>query len=370
MQQVYTVAWHSIYVVMGLTAPPTFVIKIIHITNLLIRTALLCIGVALFYTIGWDHARGIVVFTGYINRSDTEDSVITIIPHGNEFTPIVWVQAVAALIITDACRCILIFSHRWHAADNRLDLLWFGTTGLVLPMLVCCTVIQLGTEEVFILALLVVSVVVASACELCADELHTLVGMETKSENNRIRIGVVWTLRHLHNISLLTVLVIGIFPLIKREIFDDYTSTPAKTALVVVFAALIVLLMFTQFHNHALYIRLAATRRDRCSILPASLHRKHAHIITTTVAVIQNSTNDNTEITDQINAYHYDTDDAAIATNHGEHTNYTDADGDGNGTRKRFGLLVEWRRYYQVNILINALVITNLLDITGGFDRI
>ena len=43
----------------------------------------------------------------------------------------------------------------------------------------------------------------------------------------------------------------------------------------------------------------------------------------------------------------------------------TDSDGDGCGYRRTVGLLVSWRRYYGLNMFINALLVVSLLDMTG-----
>jgi hypothetical protein len=387
-------AIHGLSIVSGVSYPPVFAATAIHIMNPIIRIILFCMGVATFWVYGAPISPGLVLINDYRSNNNNDHYVSHPVPRGTRFPSILWCVIVLSLSIADIVRCVLVLSHRWHAIHNRLDMGWFGTTGMAIPLLIGLVAVQLGTEEIFTVTLLVVLTGIASICELSAEELCTMTKSETQPDNDEIRRVVVCTLRCLHTITLFSVLLIGGFQFLLEMVYhEDQTSLVAKSVLMVLFASLIIILTTTQFCNDILCIRLAGTRRDRCSMLPSSTNKTNCMSQQPRVPPIRYESENEHGInsTDDFDPFNVEASEKMFDALYGCHIHVKkgpvqkvgpgsllsriiqngpqiDTDGDGNGTRKKVGLLIEWRRYYIVNMIINALLVVSLLCMTDLLD--
>ncbi|KAJ1468606.1 hypothetical protein T484DRAFT_1754984 [Baffinella frigidus] len=417
----------------GVAHPPTIIVTSIHLVNLLVRLVVLSTGVVTLYTYGWPRSPVLSVMYHSVHDG-VEDDVAPLICI---VIPVVWCMSVVLLCISDVARCILIATYRWHTLTNGLDLVWFGTTGLALPVLVCCVAAQLGITDLFMLLLLGSCMVVASVCELCAEELNTLVHMETVVSNEEVRRTVVWTLRHIHNVNLFVVLLVAVFPSVyEMGVHQQMPALSGKTMLLFLLIGLIVMLIFNQLCTHSLLVELAATRDDGRSVMPCSSRQNSSEYIPTIPPVqfppVESARGRRYEQEDDADADPFNVESSerifndvygcesyedpdvhavdnkrafrvisvnadkvtvsftdTIKVHHrssclrgtvyssgvpirplGSRTPAceTDSDGDGVGYRRTVGLLIEWRRCYMLNMVINALLVVSIVDMTSVLD--
>lgn len=424
--------WYTICVVVGVRHPPYIMINIIHLANLLFRLITISIALVLFPMLGCPNAPTIGHFEKNIDNNDThmQTAFDGIFFSSGIASVVIWFSAALALTISDMTRCFLIATHRWHTRSNRMDLIWHGNNGVSLPLIVSLVCTQLGTPDLFTLMFVMCTMVIASISELCAEELHILTTREHENSNNREIIGnVVWTLCTLQNVNFLVVLMVGIFPVILDAIrLGSFSIYSVRFLLFIVFTGLFPCLVIVQLSNQRMYVKLSKTRKDERSILPPStlVTNTHYEIPTSPTrfppAIDKGCVSEmyeqeldidgdpfNVEVSERVFNRLYgcasDSDqamdsglkssdgvltvsftdtiefhrrssclrgtvfsDGVYVKSMGESECTTDSDGDGIGMRKIVGMTVEWRRYYLINIFINALLVLSLMDLTAVVD--
>jgi hypothetical protein len=190
------------------------------------------------------------------------------IPRGNVFIPIVWCTVVLLLVVSDVVRCMLTITQRRATVHKALDIVWFDTSGLALPLLFVCVATQLGTHELFLLLFVLASVVLSSVCALCAEELSTVAHIQHSAADEEVRTCVVWVLRTMHDASLFVVLLAVAMPFL-FDVDKTLVANSVKTLLVGSFIGLTLLLSVTQFCNHRLYSLVSKVRAERRDTLAA-----------------------------------------------------------------------------------------------------
>jgi hypothetical protein len=190
------------------------------------------------------------------------------IPRGNVFIPIVWCTVVLLLVVSDVVRCMLTITQRRATVHKALDIVWFDTSGLALPLLFVCVATQLGTHEMFLLLFVLASVVLSSVCALCAEELSTVAHIQHSAADEEVRTCVVWVLRTMHDASLFVVLLAVAMPFL-FDVDKTLVANSVKTLLVGSFIGLTLLLSVTQFCNHRLYSLVSKVRAERRDTLAA-----------------------------------------------------------------------------------------------------
>ncbi|KAJ1465796.1 hypothetical protein T484DRAFT_1757164 [Baffinella frigidus] len=270
-----------------------------------------------------------------------------------------------------------------------------------------------------------------------AEELNTLVHMETVVSNEEVRRTVVWTLRHIHNVNLFVVLLVVVFPSVyEMGVHRQMPALSGKTMLLFLLIGLIVMLIFNQLCTHSLLVELAGTRDDGRSVMPCSSRQNSSEYIPTIPPVqfppvesargrryeqeddadadpfnVESSERvfndvygcesyedpdvhavDNKQAfrvisvaVDKVTVSFTDTIEVHRRSSCLRGTVYssgvpirplgsrppaceTDSDGDGVGYRRTVGLLIEWRRCYMLNMVINALLVVSILDMTSVLD--
>ena len=396
--------YNLVCILSGFRPPNYFFIKIIHVANLIIKVFALSAGLVLFFHFGTPGSP-----MSAIVKSKTD--------HDHFVGAFLWFACVTALTMADLTRCVLLAACRWHSKVCRLDTTWHATNGLGIPFLLALVCAQLGVTDVFLLTCVVVMSITSSLCELCAEELRTL---KTKNPgenifNRTVVMRVIWTLCVLENAILFVIMIVGVFPtIINLNTISIYST---RFFLLHSVVALILCLMVVQTMNQILYSKLANTRKDLRSLLPASTsvasiqyeipispiifpvrtassaemylqeididgdpfnvevsERVYDHVygVQDSKTPVKSSTDAVTIRFDETHEIYRRSscirgslfEDGFFVKSLGETAIEADSDGDGLGMRSVVGLTVEWKRYYMTNMFINTLLVFSLLDLT------
>lgn len=425
VRRLYQTAAESICVIVAVTHPPESIINFLHMFNLLKRIILLAVGIALLATTGTPCSPGVAIpqFSesewGTVTYADWADSLLpggqTIAMPGNNIWPGIWIMTVTVLIIYDTMRCALVASSRWNRHLNQIDMTWHIMTYIPIPLVFMGTALTLGHKDGLILVSIVVLVLFSGACGTVVEHVrafinpHTIPGMP---------ISVIAMLRVMQDLSLIIASQLVAMPLMSN-IFNT-TDEPTKTQLITftLHTCLVLCLTIINHRNHRMCNILERTwpetpstcewtptpitqfveKTSRSSDYHLTHHKKSDHIDdnapcggvhefqyepntdvvrvvegdkrVTTIKLTEEFHNINRiglartgmyvsrigvnspklrpqseTVSEYVGPY--------VGEEHRQHMRHT------------AGTVLEWRRYYLVNIVINSLLLANIISITG-----
>ncbi|KAJ1466475.1 hypothetical protein T484DRAFT_1756604 [Baffinella frigidus] len=203
---------------------------------------------------------------------DESHYIAAVLAKGSIFPPILWSLVVLSLLIADIVRCRLVLSHKCCIGAKGVDIIWFGNTGMAVPPLVGLVVMQISTDDMLTVALLVVLMAFAAVCDLCATEISALNRVEMAPSNDKVCNEIAWTLHVLHNLTVFTVLLTGGAGFVV-PIFDDPDTLKLdiKSLTMILFVLLLLTLGFTQSCTHFLCMKRRTVPSGRDSIKPEPL---------------------------------------------------------------------------------------------------
>jgi hypothetical protein len=388
------------FVVLCVKSPESCIVTAMHVANLMFRLVLLSTGCIWFTLVGYDEAPGIghSIFTPKnpyhhdtgMGRWSFDAPILL---KGNIFIPCVWSIMLLILIWTDMVRLRHIVAGRFYSHTNHLDLTWHVISTCCIPLLMTCTALQLGMDDLYMISILLVCSLLAGLCDFLGEELFLLYTKEFHKEQEALRADLTWTTSYMYLILITVSLLFATSPILFTAFRQDHTVPLSRWLTIVVIFKFVVLLVVVQVLNFRSYRMLQKTRSDhRGLVRPIPYKRLQCRL----------SINNDTMHTDKEVVYesekssdltsdHLEGDSDPFNTNtserifnaiygcyvHNEHhaearamgsvnpVSCTDHDGDGNGTQRKVGMLVEWRRHYLLSMFINTLLICILFQITG-----
>lgn len=390
---------HALCVLVCITYPRSFIVMVMHIINTLFRLVLLSTGLAWFVIIGYDDAPGL----GYslFTPADMEDDKHVggwhysgpVFATGTIVLPYVWSMILIVLSITDMVRLQHMVAGHWSSHTNHVDVTWRVVTVIVIPPLIACTAMQLGVDDVCMICIVLLFAWLAGFCEMLGEDLFLLHTKELYEGWEKFHTSVVSAVCCMYTTMICTALSLATFPILFKVIHSNGSIPNLQMILMFLLFILVILLVVVQLSNYCLYTMLRKTRSDRCGLLPpmrckrsiCNLKTTHWFVHTSTeVGDVLDRTNHQTaqKTEAEIDPFNVETSermfneiygcrvyseysvDADIKDSHCQVT-YTDSDGDGNGTQYMVGMLVEWRRFYPISMIINSILVCSLMQMTG-----
>jgi hypothetical protein len=349
----------------------------------------------------------------------------TIAMPGGTLWPGLWILTVATLIIYDTLRCSLVASSRWNRHDNQIDMTWQIMAYVPLPLVFIATSITLGHKDILILLSIVSLVFLSSVCGTLVDHVRICVNPSTIPG---MSVGVVSLLRGMQDVSLLVASQLVSLP-IMANFFNTSSDYPTMTQIVTfsLHTCLVLCLTIINHNNNRLCTIFENRWPDNRSVSEWDMNRRtkkntektsvygeyelkdqkqddhrddntsykgldHTRSETDTdvVRIVDGDKRITTiKLTEDFhNIYRVGssrsrTNDLSPDNNHtgmhvtrvgthphqsaSEYVNWNSHGGpeDRHKMRQKTGILMEWRRYYLINILINALLLADILSITG-----
>lgn len=404
------IAVHCVCVLTAVAHPSDYIMDLMHTINLFKRLVLLIFGIVLIATSGSNCSPGLAIQE--FSRSEWRDLTYVewknsqlpggrmISMPGSNFWPILWIATVTILVIYDTMRCALVVSSRWHRYQNQLDMTWHIVAYVPVPLIFVGTSLTLGHTDALLLINIVILAFISGVCGTILEQIRCFVNPGTISGMPN---GVIYMLLGIHDISLIIASQLVVMPFMSS--FFSSNDTPSHTQMLTftLHSFMVLCLTITNYHHHRL-----------CTIF----EQKWKHTQSTcdwttnhTAEVVENNhkksdnepdyQNDNMlykagyecspyectpydpntavvrvvdgdkcvttiKLTEQfrsINRAPWTGMHVSLAGTDSQHGIHTD-DEDIKKTRRRTGALLEWRRYYLVNMLINALLLIHILSLT------
>jgi hypothetical protein len=418
MQRLQQTAVHSICVAAAVTHPSDQAMDFLHMFSLLKRIMLLIVGIVMFATAGTRCSPGI----GFPQFSKSEWQSVTysdwrydllvggwtISMPGSNLWPGLWILTVTVLIIYDTLRCVLVLSHRWNRQNNTIDMTWHMMAYIPLPLVFIGTSLTLGHRDILIMMSILLLVVFSSVCGAVLEQIRSLVNPGTIPG---MPISVIFVLRGMQDVSMVIASQLVAVPLVANLFSADvFSPDDQPTSLQ--------LLTFTLHCCLVLCLALINNRQSRlCTIFeqrwPENMSFTSWNVDRRTKNVDHEHKQSNHKDDDiphpqkyEHSPYEPNTDvvrivdgDKRVTTikltedfhkkgvydfrnkgmyvtrvrSHpsqpGEEWECVNSHKDHEDIahmRRTTGMLMEWRRHYLINMLINSLLLVDIISITGG----
>jgi hypothetical protein len=391
-------------VLLGITYPPQYVVYTTHAMNMMIRFSLFVLALNLIPSSGFYDVPGIVIAPyaasqwGSFKEIDSDEFTVprmNIVLHpSNHFVPYMWCIIVGSLYINDVFRCVLLSLKRWNSRDNHIDLTWYHTMLISIPMLFTYTALHLGSHDIVGLIFIFVLTGFSGMCSLAVEYLRACVNTSTIVG---LSDDLVLMLSHLHDIALTIATQVALIPVVYNFIHEDEQLTSTQVVTTVLLCMVYLSLMIIRhMHQHLCDVFEVNWTSYTSMLWWGSVGR--AHIITNTpparvVCPHCDSLADTTsgksnmihtksvqvdgetpeDIFNRLYGCHVYLE--PLAVNVGvqspcvqSHVAYSNDDV--NQDRENIGLIIEWRRYYIINALINLLLLVHLLQMAGWSEDI
>jgi hypothetical protein len=316
---------------------------------------------------------------------------------GNPAVAIFFGVIVFSLFSNDLFRCGLILRHKWNSCDNQIDFWWYMMGFISIPGIFTFTALSLGTHDVVTLGLIGFLAFTSSLAAVTKELLRCLINTETTPF---MQVTAMWFLQEIHDLSLFVAMVVTLLPFMYNLIHSRDEISAFDFANAIVFELLCISIAMTQY-----------SYEKRCSVLEQRWPSHRAVILWglprqellssehSTAEVVfprakgvgkegsQNVIEDcvdpfsvetSEELYDKIyygcHKYHVETESehrsrqmqlSPIGSGSSTFHKYTDEVGQ--GSRQLLGRIVEWRRYYAINLFINCLLLLRMLSMCGFF---
>jgi hypothetical protein len=103
----------------------------------------------------------------------------TVVGPGNTIVVSLWFTTIICFFINDALRCALVFTGNWFTVNNHMDMSWSTLSCSGIPFLFTCVAVQLGTRDVFMLTAIMFITIVSGVCGAITEHLRTIVNPYT-----------------------------------------------------------------------------------------------------------------------------------------------------------------------------------------------
>jgi hypothetical protein len=395
------IVWRTISVIFCYDHPRGSIIQGMQIVNLFIRLSIMVMSVTLICIEMPSSLTlpGVGIFTYKFSKWKVvadHDWIMGTVPHMQVlFAPgeigilLLWTVITLAIFINDLCRVGMILRGKWFSIDNHMDVTWGFQSCFPIPLLFVFCALFLGNHDGVVLFLIFILVAISGISACCKDLLRSFINTETTPNMRRT---LMLCLQMMHDTPLFTATMITIVPFIVNGMFYSHRITMFHYINAIGTVALYFTLMITQWaYDH------------RCSLLEIRWPSQRAVIVfdqtpdddsqQDTVHIglplfppvvkpdCESSDPDkidpfNVETSEEIydriyfGCHQYETciqkreKEMGITPNAGG-SFQTHMETIGGTTRASVGLLCEWRRHYLINIIINILLVTGVLNIAG-----
>jgi hypothetical protein len=458
---VYAYTLHFICVITGTTHAPSVLMRWLPVLNVFTRLVLLCAGIALFATRPHHCVDGLGITPYQSSEWDpltvrdwhagTLPGMQVFAAPGNFIVISLWFCTVTSFFLFEVFRCALVFTGRWRASENVMDMVWSSISCFSIPLLFVLVAIQLGTRDLVVLLLILVIATTSGVCGVVAEHVRTLVNPYVI---DGIADTVLFMLRVMQEVTILIVSQVTTLPVVINCIQPGQTVSNTQVVISVLFSVLMYAITVTCYRHHRLCSIFEQTWPSQVSMkawcdpepAPCKLDSVDAVDLGSASAVDKwqrlrgrqpsclsalrkSSVKDvdgqvvaladiqdpldlqsseemfsalygchlyrddpsadvvhivdhnhqvvTVKLTEDFNMYNHFHSKSAVTRDgvfsrgvHIAHLGagpqlfHTSIDTNGANTRNMIGTLVEWRRYYIINILIDALLLVILLDMT------
>jgi hypothetical protein len=276
VQRSYASALQFVCVITGVTHAPEYIMKLMHIVNLLARLVLLSVAVALVETRGCPCAPGVAVEP--YQESDWDDLTQTdwvngtlpgmkmILRPGNAVIITLWFSIVAYLITTDTLRCLLVLNGTWYSRENHADMVWSILSCMIIPLLFSLVAVQLGTHDALTTTLVAFIACTSGICGAISEHMRTLINPQnTKGMSDT----VLWMLRVAQEMMIVVATNVTLIPMLSNLMYHgaDPSST-ARIVLSALFSGFVYTLAITNYRHNRLCSIFEETWLQKTSMVP------------------------------------------------------------------------------------------------------
>lgn len=376
----------------------------IHVMNLILRLAMLAMGATISLFIGFPNGPGLAS-AAYANSEwdslDEYEWANSALPHmktvvypGSMFVPCVWFVIVISLFASDMVRCALVFQNSWNACDNHIDMMWYQTALFTLPILFAYVALLLGTHDIILLMMVATFTELSSMCAVTMEFMRTVVNTEATPY---MECSVMLLLQAMYDVSLASASQVVLTPFFYNLLYSTEITTPLQTTLAICFMSLVIALFAIQHSHQARCSTLETHWLTNRSVVRWGRDRLFGTEVYQPGTVefprfeggggfgkfqeCNEEDDDGTskeetseDLYNRIYGCHIYGEKTEMRP-HGEiyatpvramswvTPVYTDEIG--SLSRLKIGILVEWRRYYAVNMIINYLLIIGMIQMTS-----
>lgn len=409
----YGIVRDTLYSALSITHPSEIVVNSVHLLNLITRLLVLAMGVVIINIFPSTYvpmlpeiAMPPYIFSdwdtmGVYDWNEDELPQMKLIASPENPTVVFFFGfIIGSLFLNDLFRCGLISRNEWNASDNQIDFWWYMMGFISIPCIFSFTALSLGTHDVVTLLLIGLLTFISSVAASVKELLRSIINTETTPF---MRITVMSYLQMIYDLSLFTSMIVTLLPIMYNSVYDRAGISVFAFATAIVFELLYISMASVQ-HSYEVCCSILENRwpSHRCVILwglPRQEPLCDSNTFTTDVVFPRSKVADkeysrknekemddsadpfsvetSEELYDKIylgcTSYHVET-----ASEHrsrqmqlsspigwGSDTFHKYTDEVGQGSRQIIGRLVEWRRYYMINIFINCLVVLGVLNISG-----
>jgi hypothetical protein len=365
--RVYRDICRILLAVTAVNPPTNSALKYMHIVNLINRTVLLCVGVALISTQGTQCVYGLVTLpyatSLWENITDSHGDYPRLqefaIP-GNKLLVSVWFGIVVSLFINDVVRCMLVLSGRWGMAGNHMDASWVFISCVLIPLLFMCVAMLLGTHDWIMLCLIFVIANYSAICGTITEHLRGCVNPFATGVSDTIYI-----LRVVQDGTLLVVTEVVLIPFVLNIMYLHETVSNVQIVIASLFFALVLAVWTTSYRHSVSCNQLEDTYPTKQSVLPWGTPdtvippNGIPPTFATDAVLIPRDSSDEYRIVKVQLGY-----ESEFATTMPFEPIIVVEDGD-MAMRAVIGQTTEWRRYYAINTLIDAILAVTIVAMTG-----
>ena len=396
---------------LSITHPTEEFVLFVHVLNLITRLSIIAMGVVITGFFPQSYAPIIpgITMPPYIfsdwntmrvyEWNDEElPQVRMITDPENPAVVIFFGFIVFSLFSNDLFRCGLMMRHEWNSCDNQIDFWWYVMGFVSIPGVFTFTALSLGTHDVVTLLLIGFLTFTSSVAAAVKELLRSLVNTETTPF---MKITAMWFLQMIHDLSLFVAMIVTLLPFMYNLVHAIEGISAFDFANAIVFELLFISIVITQYSydvrcsileqrwpSHRAVVLWGLPRQDNIS--GDKIYTAEAVFPRLKVADKKDAgegvddfadpfcVETSEELYDKIyfgcHKYHIETESehrsrqmelSPIGSGSSTFHKYTDEVGQ--MSRQLIGLLVEWRRYYMINLFINCLLVLSMLNMSGFF---
>jgi hypothetical protein len=404
------VVWRVTSTILCYNHPPESIIVVVHVLNFIIRLGLVAMAITIQMMFPYSAEPMSASFS--INAykfSDweavsiekvldgTQSNMYVILSTGRISTVLMWTMIVVSLLFNDICRCIEIIRGKWIFGDNHLDVTWYTISSFSAPLLFGFTALSLGTHDMVIVILVVWLVFISSVAAGGREVTHTQV---------RPDFAVAFSFQMIHDLALSLAAGVIMSPFMLNLLYFREEITAWHYTNAILFVSMYTTMMLT---NHLYEYRCSVIETrwpSQPSVILRGMPRQSAlekvcNNVETCFPYFPDAGKPDADIpgfnNGQLNpegsdhdpfniknselvfdhiyygCHHYET--SVHLSNEeiqstkdyqcGHGSFHTHMENIERITREGVGRLCEWRRYFAINLCINALLVVGILNMIG-----
>ena len=393
-----------------LTHPSEVAMMTIHMVNFLTRLAIVAMAITILMLIpptAVPALPGIAMipyqFSKWNNLSKYDwveeelPQMQLIAAPGNVAIVVVWTVTIVSMFLNDILRCSTIIRSECTSRDNQIDMGWYNIACFSMPLIFAFTALFLGTRDGLTLLMVCFFTLISGMAAEAKECLRAVVNTETTAH---LRTTVMWLLQTMHDLALLSATVITLLPFVYTSFHNRNEIATLDAVNAALFSLLYITLMVTQYsyeyrcsilelrwpsHRSVVMGQLAHHAVDQSLKTahvsfpgPPDSYQVHPNqdknVNEETLCDDPFNIEESEEIFDRIYGCHVYHESAAehkkkqielAPLGSATESFHTYMDNVGNKSRQRIGSLVEWRRYYAINMIINGLLCLGVLKMSG-----